>query len=80
MLRWPKCYHAEYSDDKIHLWLEYIDGVSASELTSEMLLKASLELGRLQGRLYSQKLAVLEALTNLSIVDAMKRRWSCYRW
>jgi len=78
-LRWPKCYHTEYNDDKIHLWLEYIEGKSADNLTCEMLIKASLELGRLQGRLYSQKPAFLKTMTNLSNVDAMKNFYHHYR-
>ena len=78
-LRWPKCYHAEYGDDKIHLWLEYIEGESANKLTCEMLIKASLELGRFQGRLYSQKPTFLKTLTNLSTADAMKNFYHHYR-
>ena len=78
-LRWPKCYHTEFSNDKIHLWLEYIEGVSANELTCVMLIKASLELGRLQGRLCSQKPVVLKTLTNLSNVDAIKNFYHHYR-
>jgi len=34
--RWPECYHAEINGDEIQLWMEYIDGVSGLNLTSEM--------------------------------------------
>lgn len=49
-LRWPKCYHAEMNDDEIQIWMEYIEGVSGSDLTIEMLEKAAFELGRFHGR------------------------------
>ena len=76
---WPTCYHAEVNDDEIVLWLEYIDGFTGSDLTIDMLEKASLELGRLHGRLYTEKPVVLKELKNLSIVDAMKNFYHHYR-
>ena len=77
--RWPKCYHAELKHDETHLWMEYIDGVSGLDLTGDMYERAALELGRFQGRLYAQKPAVLQSLTNLSKVEFMKNFYLRYR-
>ncbi len=49
-LSWSECYHSELRDGEIELWIEYIDGVTGSDLTIEMLEQAALELGRFQGR------------------------------
>ena len=78
-LRWPECYHAELNDDKIQLWLEYIDGTTGNDLTVDMLEQAALELGRFQGRLNKTKPEILENIKNLSIVDAMKSFYHHYR-
>lgn len=51
---WPECYHAEMNGDEIQIWMKYIDGISGSDLTIEMLEQAALELGRFQGRLSNQ--------------------------
>ena len=59
--RWPECYHAEVNNDEIQLWLEYIDGKSGDNLTTEMLEMAALELGRFQGKTHKQP----EPLQNL---------------
>jgi len=53
-LRWPECYHAEMNGDEVQIWMEYIDGISSSSLTIEMLEQAVLELGRFQGKHSSQ--------------------------
>lgn len=53
-LRWPECYHSEFRDGDIGLWIEYIDGLSGSDLTLEMLEQAALELGRFQGSIATQ--------------------------
>lgn len=70
-LRWPVCYHAEINEDETEtqLWMEYIDGVSGLDLTGDMYERAAEELGRFQGRLYSERPAVLQNLTNLSEVE-----------
>lgn len=52
--RWPICYHSEMTGDEIEVWLEYIDAISGSQLTIEMLEKASYELGCFQGRIAKQ--------------------------
>ncbi|TCM87940.1 phosphotransferase family enzyme [Paenibacillus sp. BK033] len=80
-LRWPTCYHAEFNSEvnEYQLWLEYIDGVTGLDLTSDMYEKAARELGRFQGKLYAQQPAVLQSLTNLSHVDLMKNTYLHYR-
>ncbi|MBD2844312.1 phosphotransferase [Paenibacillus sp. IB182496] len=81
-LRWPACYHAERNGEEIQLWLEYIEGESGLKLTSEMVEHAAEELGRLQGKLYTEQPDVLQKLSNLSKVDFVKtaylrsRSWS----
>jgi hypothetical protein len=50
-LRWPECYHSEFRDDEIEIWMEYIDGISGEALTIDMLELAAYELGRFQGRI-----------------------------
>lgn len=67
--RWPECYHAEINaeENEIQLWTEYIEGISGNSLTTEMLEQAALELGRFQGRLYSQP----ELLKNLECVNGV---------
>jgi len=59
--------------------MEYIDGITGNALTVDMLEKASLELGRYQGRLYSIKPALPVKIKNLSVVDAMKNFYQHYR-
>ncbi|HEX2945739.1 MAG TPA: aminoglycoside phosphotransferase family protein [Clostridia bacterium] len=54
LFSWPECYHTEMNGDEIQTWMEYIDGVSGSSLTIEMLEQAALELGRFQGRYSGQ--------------------------
>lgn len=78
-LRWPQCYHAELTQDELQIWMEYIDGVSGQDLTSEMYECAAEELGRFQGKLFSQKPGFLKDMTNLSAVDYTKKRYLHYR-
>jgi len=68
--RWAKCYHAEKSDDKIKLWLEYIEGVSGTDLTVEMFEKIARELGRFHGKLYVEKPTI--EVENLRSADSMR--------
>ncbi|KAA1184978.1 aminoglycoside phosphotransferase family protein [Paenibacillus sp. B2(2019)] len=79
--RWPTCYHAEMNaeENEFQLWLEYIDGVTGLDLTGDMYEQAALELGRYQGKLYAEKPAVLQSLTNLSHADLMKNTYLHYR-
>lgn len=69
-LRWPACYHYEKSENETRLWLEYIDGTSGADLTSEMFECASEELGRFQGKLYTEQ--PLKMPGNLTTPDSMK--------
>jgi len=77
--RLPVCYHTEVNDDEIQLWMEYIDGVSGLNLTSEMYKRIAEELGRFQGRLYTERPKVLQKLPNLSKVEFMKNYYLRYR-
>jgi len=70
MFRRPKCYHAQMGDNETKLWLEYIEGVSGSDLTAEMLESVAEGLGRFQGKLYAEK--SMPVITNLSSTDGMK--------
>lgn len=72
VLRWPLCYRAEDHGDEIRLWIEYIDGVSGLGLTPEMLERAALELGRLQGKLYRDPTAFLRQIENLNTPSYLK--------
>ncbi|MGM1049289.1 MAG: aminoglycoside phosphotransferase family protein [Bacillota bacterium] len=77
--RWPECYHAEINGDEIQLWMEYIDGVSGLNLTTEMYERIAEELGRFQGKLYTERPNVLQNLSNLSKVEYMKNYYLRYR-
>ena len=80
-LRWPECYHAEINQEEteIQLWTQYIDGVSGLDLTADMYGRAAYELGRFQGRLYTEQPAILKTLTNLSTVSYAKDFYLHYR-
>lgn len=77
--RCPECYHAEINGDEIQLWMEYIDGVSGLNLTLEMYERIAEELGRFQGKLYTERPNVLQNLTNLSKVEFTKNYYLRYR-
>ena len=79
--RWPKCYYAEMNEDenKIRLWLEYVDGVSGLDLTTDMYERAAETLGQFQGKLYAEKPAAINNLTNLSNVSYIKNFYLRYR-
>ena len=77
--RCPECYHAEINGDEIQHWMEYIDGVSGLNLTSEMYERAAEELGRFQGKLYANQPDILQNLTNLSQVEFAKNYYLRYR-
>jgi tRNA A-37 threonylcarbamoyl transferase component Bud32 len=66
--RWPKCYHAEINNDETKLWLEYIEGVSASDLTTEMYENIAKALGRFHGKLEKR----IPQIDNLCNADGMK--------
>ena len=78
--RWPTCYHAEINGDETEtqLWIQYIEGTTGGDLTSDMLETAAAEMGRYQGRLYAQKPGYLHNITNLGAVNAVEnfyRHW-----
>ena len=76
-LRCPKCYHAQISDDKTKLWLEYIEGVSGSDLTVEMYEAVAKELGRFHRKSFVEKLTL--STKNLADIDGMKNFYHHYR-
>lgn len=78
-LRWPECYHAEMNGDETQLWMEYIDGVTGLNLTSEMYECAAEELGWFQGKLYAKQPDVLQNSINLSKVEFVKSFYLRYR-
>lgn len=75
LLRWPECYHMEINDEESQIWMEYIEGLSGSSLTLEMLEQASYELGRFQGRL-SNKSDILKNIKCFGDVDFLEREFS----
>ncbi|KRG14389.1 aminoglycoside phosphotransferase family protein [Lederbergia galactosidilytica] len=77
--RCPECYHAEINGDEIQLWMEYIDGVSGLNLTKEMFECIAEELGRFQGKLYTERPDILQNLPNLSKVEFTKNNYLRYR-
>lgn len=77
--RCPICYHVEINADEIQLWMEYIDGVSGLNLTIEMYECIAEELGRFQGRLYTEQPDIVQNLSNLSNVAFTKNHYLRYR-
>ncbi len=79
--RWPKCYHAEMNqeENETYIWMEYIDGISGLDLTGDMYERAAEELGRFQGKLYTEQPAIIQSLTNLSKVEFAKNFYLHYR-
>jgi hypothetical protein len=80
-LRWPECYHAEMNEEESEwqIWMEHIDGVSGYDLTMEMFMCAAYELGKIQGKLYVEKPAFLQMLSNLSKTEDLKNYYLHYR-
>lgn len=76
---WPKCYHAELNNDETRIWMEYIDGVTGLNLTSEMFERAAEELGRFQGMLYAKQQTLSQNITNLNKVGFIKDHYFHYR-
>lgn len=77
--RWPLCYHATQADDEIQLWLEYIAGETAVDLTVEMYEAAAYELGSFQGKLYVRDTDILQEYSNLSNIEFLKNNYLHYR-
>ena len=70
--RWPYCYFAELNDDVIHIWMEYIDGISGRDLTIDNLEIVVEKLGNLQGKL-SQNPEMLKSIDCLGDTGYIKR-------
>ena len=75
----PKCYAEEISEDETQIWMEYMDGVSGSDLTGEMYEQIALELGRFQSRIHADKPKGLEQISNLSGKNYCKNFYYHYR-
>lgn len=73
--RWPQCCHMELDSDEIHIWMEYIDGISGEELSIDMLEQAAFELGRFQGRTLIQA-DLLEEISCLGDAGFMEREFA----
>ena len=80
-LRWPVCYHAEMNEDENEtlIWMEYIDSVSGYDLTVDMFERAAYALGRFQGKLHTERPAILHKLTNLSKAEDLKDYYLHFR-
>ncbi|MFC6332013.1 aminoglycoside phosphotransferase family protein [Paenibacillus septentrionalis] len=78
-IRLPKCYYAEMNEDEIQLWMEYVEGTSGLDLTLAMFEKVAEELGRFQGRMYTEQPHVLQNQANLSKVEFTKNYYLRYR-
>ncbi|MCI3919168.1 aminoglycoside phosphotransferase family protein [Paenibacillus sp. TRM 82003] len=78
-LRCPACYHAEINGDEIQLWMEYVDGVSGLDLTSDMYERIAEEWGRFQGKLYAERPNLVRNLSNVSQVEFAKNYYLRYR-
>lgn len=73
-LRWSECYHAEMNGDEIHLWIEYIDGISGDRFDIKTLEFVATELGRFQGKIYKQQ-EMLKNINFLSEPDTLRRNF-----
>jgi len=68
-LRWPTCFHSEIDDEKTVIWMEYVDGVNADDMTPDMFERVAYEWGRLHGRMQDKPTPQIE---NLSGLNGMK--------
>ncbi len=75
----PICYHAEINNSETRLWMEYVDGVTALNLTGEMYERIATELGRFQGELYANQPVQLKRFTNLSKTDSFKNGYLYFK-
>ncbi len=71
----PVCYHTEMIGDEILIWMEYIDGISGNDLTTQILEHAAEELGRFQGKL-SIHPKILQNITCLGDAGFLEREYS----
>lgn len=75
--RWPKCYYAEIKGDETQIWMEYINGISGTDLTEDMLEKVAIELGRFQGKLYKKQdmLHSIPCLVDTGFMQREHNQW-----
>lgn len=76
---WPKCYLSELEDERTILWMEYVNGVSGTDLTVEMYEMAAKALGKFQGKLLSNPKTIKGNIANLSEVGFIKSYYLRYR-
>lgn len=78
---WPMCYYSEINEEEneTRLWLEYIDGVTGTDLNQWMLEKASYELGNFQGIIHANRETIAPSLKNLSQKNYAKNFYEQYR-
>jgi hypothetical protein len=78
-LRGPACYHAKMNADETEmaLWMEYIGGVSGTELTTAMLEKAAYLWGRFQGE-HACSTDALRSLPCLNDEGFMERQFEAW--
>ncbi|WP_420111592.1 aminoglycoside phosphotransferase family protein [Pseudactinotalea sp.] len=80
-LRWPTCYDARIDESvgEIHLVMEYVEGTSGRQLSTDALVRAAGGLGRLQGRLAAMPPDQLPTMANLSPPDLAEHIYRRYR-
>jgi thiamine kinase-like enzyme len=71
------CYSAALKNGETELWMAYVNGVSGSGLTTEMLEQAAEALGRFQGWLYQNpyKLQKLSCLSDTGFFEREHEQW-----
>lgn len=78
-MSWPKCYGAYLLDAETQLWMEYVEGLSGENMTSEMYVQVANEMGCFQGRLHATSPEKLNLPENLSDKGFSKRNYLHYR-
>lgn len=69
----PECYHSELSSEGYVLWLEYIEGVTGDDLTTDDMEYISERLGEFHGKIYT-KPELAENLSCLSHTKHMEKK------
>ncbi len=77
--RWPKCYYTQICDNKTQIWMEYVEGISGTDLTVEMFEQVAKELGRFQGKIYVEKPALVKSISNVSDIEYYINEYKRYR-
>jgi len=71
--RMPKCYHTEITDKESHIFMEYVEGISGSDLTIGMFEQAAEAIGQFQGMVYTQNPAQLKNELNLGTAGFLRK-------